>query len=70
MIELDENIITAISIINKNSKLIKRAENVLKDFVNEPHCFLYLKLPNGKKIKIEQGFSLEYYILTEMEEEG
>lgn len=44
-----------------NIRLIKRAEAIISEYVKSEGCYLYLKNPDGSRIRIQPGAKLEDY---------
>lgn len=44
-----------------NGRLIKRAESIISEYAESEGCYLYLKNPDGSRIRIQPGATLEAY---------
>ncbi len=51
----------AITVLMHNGNLINRAEKILQNMAKNPNCYLYLKNPDGTRIRIQPGCQIENY---------
>lgn len=51
----------AFTVLMHNGNLVNRAEKILQDMAKKPNCYLYLKNPDGTRIRIQQGCQIESY---------
>ena len=53
--------ISALSALAHNARLVDNAENVLKALAENENCFLYLVNPDGTRVRILPGVRIESY---------
>lgn len=51
----------AFTALMHNGNLVNRAEKILQDMAKNPNCYLYLKNPDGTRIRIQPGFQIESF---------
>lgn len=50
----------ALSALVHNGNLIDKAEKILKDAVKNEHTYIWIELPDGNIIKLNDGFKINH----------
>lgn len=58
---------SAIAALTHNARLIEQTERVLQEFAESEHCYIYIKNPDGSRLKLQPGCKIESYEFIPMQ---